>query len=170
MVLINIYKYLTYKVNWTEEGHRWSWRMKLRDKIGISKFYINDKEANHTIEVDNNTLLTKRQQVKISCRPELLHLYAHEIANRYQKSTGRWPMVTAEVICSLNFRPFQLMVIPDFDLASILPWTEPNEWVIDLVPRGENSTYVILFHLFRVYIENKVLVGIEVPHFKDEFN
>lgn len=27
-------------VNWTEEGHRFSWRMKLRDKAGMAMFWI----------------------------------------------------------------------------------------------------------------------------------
>jgi len=131
-------------VNWTEEGHRWSWRMKLRDKAGVAQFYITDSENNKTIKVDQNKLLTRKQQSKISCRPELIHLFAHEVATRYQESKKKWPKVTAEVICSLNFRPNQYMVDQNFDLASVPPWSWPNTWVIPLVPLGDNnSSYLV---------------------------
>ncbi len=129
--------------------------MKLRDKIGVAKFYITDTDTNKTMQVDQDKLLTLKQQNKVSCRPELIHLFAHEVAKRYQHLHNKWydpsiilffcrPKITVESICSLNFRPWQYMVLPTFDLASIPPWTWPNNWVVDLVPLGvTNSSYFV---------------------------
>jgi vitamin K-dependent gamma-carboxylase len=109
-------------VNWTEEGHRFSWRMKLRDKTGLTKFFIVDQQTNYTQEINQDTLLSSRQQQKVSCRPELIHMFAHEIANIYQRKYNKRPKVTAQALCSLNYRPYQHMVKPGFDLASTPLW------------------------------------------------
>jgi hypothetical protein len=64
--------------------------MKLRDKLGVANFYITDPETNKTIEVDQNKLMTLKQQQKVSCRPELIHLFAHDVAKRYAATTNKW--------------------------------------------------------------------------------
>jgi hypothetical protein len=38
-------------VNWNEEGHRWSWRMKLRDKEAHTRFFVTPREDNITKEI-----------------------------------------------------------------------------------------------------------------------
>jgi len=124
--------------------------MKLRDKDGLARFFVHDDDVGHPIEIDQNRLLSPKQQRKISCRPELLHLFAVEIARRWQhrSTSGRWPRVTAEVICSLNFRPYQYMVNSKFDLASLPPWRWHNVWVHELVPLGTIDHPYVFFVLF----------------------
>ncbi len=39
-------------VNWTEEGHRFSWRMKLRSKEGWARFIAHDPESGRTWTID----------------------------------------------------------------------------------------------------------------------
>jgi hypothetical protein len=42
-------------VNWTEEGHRFSWRMKLRDKVGEARFFVTAKDTGDTRAADPAT-------------------------------------------------------------------------------------------------------------------
>jgi hypothetical protein len=39
-------------VVWNEEGHRYSWRMKLRDKSGIAIFNVKSSVRNETVLFD----------------------------------------------------------------------------------------------------------------------
>src|SRR5699024_9038423 len=48
-------------VLWTEEGHRLSWRMMLRNRGGFSKFKIVNKETGEETTVNKSEYLTRRQ-------------------------------------------------------------------------------------------------------------
>lgn len=107
--------------------------MKLRDKRGYPKFFVTDPSSNETLEVNMNSYLTRRQIAKISCRPQLLHFFAHHIADKYYQEYGRRPKVLGNVICSLNYRPYQYMIRPDSDLTAYPLWKEPQPWIIPLI-------------------------------------
>jgi vitamin K-dependent gamma-carboxylase len=77
-------------VNWSEEGHRFSWRMKLRDKEATTNFFVENPETGDLLQVNQNMFLTRKQQTKVSCRPDLIHLFAHEIAKDYKEQIGVW--------------------------------------------------------------------------------
>jgi hypothetical protein len=51
------------KVSWTEEGHRYSWQMKLRDKQGATLFYISDPQSGQTWQVHPISYLNGRKPV-----------------------------------------------------------------------------------------------------------
>jgi vitamin K-dependent gamma-carboxylase len=96
--------------------------MKLRDKLGVAKFFVTDPVTNKTSEIDQSKLLNPRQRQKISCRPELLHMFAYRVADLYESKFNKKPKVTAEAICSLNYRPFQHMIKPDYNLLETPLW------------------------------------------------
>lgn len=110
--------------------------MKLREKKGIPKFFVTDTYFNETLEVDFYRYLDPRQASKMSCRPQLLHFFAHHIADKYYQDYGRKPKVLAKIVCSLNYRPHQYMVRPNVDLIAYPLWEEPRPWIIPLVPLG----------------------------------
>ncbi len=111
-------------VDWTEEGHRFAWRMKLRDKRGALSFVAVDKRTGEVNVVDDATrLITERQWVMMMHDPDMIRQFAHFIA-RGLESTGYGPIeVRAISAVSLNGRPRQPLVDPSVDLAA-----QPRSW------------------------------------------
>jgi hypothetical protein len=71
----------------------------------------------------------------LSTQPFLLRRYAHRIAGIWKQEFGRWPEVRARTQLSLNRRPFNPVVDPSADLASVpVRWFGHNPWVLDLQP------------------------------------
>lgn len=126
-------------VNWTEHGHRYAWRMKLRDKFGATKFFAQDPRTNSTAEISQDGILTPRQQQKISCRPELIHMFAHKIAELYEIKYNVRPKVFAEVHCSLNFRHWQQMVKPGYDLVATPLWYKIEVTKVNILGNGHTN-------------------------------
>jgi len=104
-------------VAWNEAGHRFSWRMKLRDKKGDAIFTVQDGDSNARRKVDPRRVLTSRQVIKMSCQPDMILQFAHYIGDSSKDQLGwRNPRVTAEVFCSLNGRSSQRLVVGSVDL------------------------------------------------------
>lgn len=122
-------------VHWTEEGHRFSWRMKLRTKDGEAKFIVTDPATKQTWTIDSESILTRRQAQKMSTRPDMILQFAHHLAESERLVHHRDVEVRAEVTASLNGREPQALIDPEVNLAGkprslrhaawILPLTEP---------------------------------------------
>jgi vitamin K-dependent gamma-carboxylase len=135
-------------VVWNEEGHRYSWRMKLRDKSGFVQFYVKSSVTNETVVFDPVLdtpfrTLTKKQSKKVPGRPDMIHLFAHHLAEMFERNEGKRPEVRVLAIVSVNNRIPQLFVDPFVNLAAIEPWTWPNKWIVDFLPRGEFDWRVV---------------------------
>ena len=118
-------------VSWTEEGHRFSWHMKLRDKEADSTFRLRDLDTGETWEVDPEEELTRRQYSKMSSRPYMTLAYAHYLADR-ERREGRRVEIKADVWASLNGRESERLIDPDTNLATqprtlfaATPWILP---------------------------------------------
>jgi hypothetical protein len=95
--------------NWTEEGHRFSWHMKLRDKSGTAQFDVVDGSGD-TRTVDPHSVLTERQASEMATHPDMILQFAH-----YLGKGGA--SVHARVFVSLNGRWAEPLVDPTVDLA-----------------------------------------------------
>jgi hypothetical protein len=118
-------------VAWNEEGHRFSWRMKLRDKDATAVFLLVDPVTGERQLVDPKQELTLWQVDEMGGRPDMLLQYAHHLAAK-ESAAGRSDVevrVTSEV--SLNGRPPKLLVDPMVDLSAQPRnlWHRP--WVTD---------------------------------------
>ena len=121
-------------VNWTEEGHRFSWHMKLRDKESVAHFFVTDLDTHAEWEVEPEQHLTRDQARMMSERPDMLLQFAHYLAAVERQRHAR-VAVRASVMTSLNGRRYQPLVNPSVDLAAqprnlwtaawILPLDEP---------------------------------------------
>jgi hypothetical protein len=102
-------------VAWNEEGHRFSWRMKLRDKEAVVKFTTRDPVTGETwTEPMGN--LTSKQRREMAARPDMILQYVHHLAEIYREERGEVEIyATAKV--SLNGRAPQLLIDPTVDLA-----------------------------------------------------
>ncbi len=118
-------------VAWNEAGHRFSWRMKLRDKRGYALFYVvvNGEPA---IKVDPKTHLNRKQVFKMTCIPDLIWQYAQFLETQYQTNDNHHVQVYVDTACSLNVREPATLINRLVDLTAI-PRTHPvNEWVLPL--------------------------------------
>ena len=104
--------------SWTEEGHRFSWRMKLRSKVGRVVFHALDKERGTHHVIDPVKEIGRYHSRKMATRPRLILKYAHHIKDRLaSEGSGRWA-VHADARAALNGRPAQTLIVPTVDLAS----------------------------------------------------
>jgi vitamin K-dependent gamma-carboxylase len=106
--------------SWTEEGHDFAWRMKLRDKRGDVGFAVYDPAVRAFVAyAEPRTGLTARQWSNVVHDPEAVRQLAHAISARLP---GR-PAVRALTSVSMNGRPRQPLVTPTVDLSR-----EPFSW------------------------------------------
>ena len=69
----------------------------------------------------------------LSTQPFLLRRYAQRVADAWALDQGRRPEVRARTQLSLNRRPFNPVVDPTADLASVsVRWFGHNSWILDL--------------------------------------
>ena len=119
-------------VSWTEEGHRFSWRMKLRGKTGTARFTVSDPASGKRWDVLPSKHLTARQVRKMAGHPDMVLQFAHHLADIFRKQGYARIEVRARVEASLNARRPQLLVDPDVDLAAEPRSLLPTRWIVPL--------------------------------------
>ena len=116
-------------VAWTEEGHRFSWRMKLRQKTGELRFDAFDPVSGEAWSLDQNRWLSRFQIEKMLTRPELIYLFAHRVNEEYRATTGRDFEVRIHCMARLNGRGPCRLIDRDVDLIRVsLSWWS-DSWV-----------------------------------------
>jgi len=119
-------------VAWTEEGHRYSWRMMLRGKISSGYLLIKDVETGKETKDYGTKHLTKRQVRKMRTNPELILQYAHFLRDKAQEE-GREIEIYAHIKAGLNGRKKQLYTDSTVDLAKEkYPFFGHAKWVLPL--------------------------------------
>jgi vitamin K-dependent gamma-carboxylase len=107
-------------VSWTEEGHRFAWHMKLRDKAADARFFATDPASGRSGEVDPLLYLTDWQYDEMTSRPDMIVQFARHIEADARQSFGVDDLkVTARVEASLNGREYQRLIDPKADLSAI---------------------------------------------------
>lgn len=119
-------------VSWTEEGHRFSWHMKLRDKASEAVFIVKDPISQDSVRVRPIQYLTRRQARKMSTRPDMILQFAHYLGAVFKKEGFDNIAVFAEVQTQLNDRPVQLLINPSVNLLDVNKDTPIHDWVIPL--------------------------------------
>jgi len=120
-------------VSWTEEGHRFSWHMKLRGKAGWVRFYAENPKTGQKEIVAINPYLSSRQYRKMSSRPDMILQFSHFLADRYRINKG-WKDVEIRVDswAALNGRQTQRMIDPKVDLSKEPRKLTHDPWIIPL--------------------------------------
>lgn len=131
-------------VAWTEEGHYFAWRMKLRTKSGSARFIVHAPATGQSWVVDPADELTQWQVRKMVAKPDLVLQYAHHLAERWQAERGLEVEVRAQVHVSLNRRARRPLVDPEVDLARVRASLLPAPWILpgptEPVPRSLKAT------------------------------
>lgn len=120
-------------VSWTEEGHKFAWQMKLRDKKGTAQFIVRDPSTGRLWRIHPTAYLTHRQVRKMSTRPDMILQFAHFLAARWQTA---YNVENAEVKVisnvSLNGRKAVTMIDPSVDLSTVKRSLRPADWILPL--------------------------------------
>ena len=115
--------------SWTEQGHRFSWRMKLRDKEAESTFFILDKEGIVLEIVEPEEYLTHWQARKMAATPDMILQFGHYLAEKKANLSQEPIRVQAEVVASVNQHEPQLLIDPTVDLAAQPRTLRPVHWI-----------------------------------------
>jgi hypothetical protein len=127
-------------VAWTEEGHRYSWRMMLRQKQAYGSFTVKNLSTNKVERINIRDHLTKRQKRKMLTHPEMILQFAHYLRDQYSAEYGNEVAVYADIRAKLNGRKYQQYIDPEVDLAKEeFSWWKHKEWVVPL-KESSNST------------------------------
>lgn len=120
-------------VAWTEEGHRYSWRMKLRSKSGKGHFTLIDKATGMEEKIHPSDSLSRRQTRSLLTHPDMIWQYAQHLAHTRLKA-GQSVEVHAHIQAKLNDYPYRTLIDPEVDLSAVQwhffrhsPWIMPHE-------------------------------------------
>lgn len=115
------FRHLLYpgRVDWSEEGQRFSWRMKLRDKRGEVRFIAVDPETRQAqVLQGHEKLLTGNQRLMLTHSPEMMRQFAHFLAEKFRKESGKNLQIRVHTSISLNGHERQPLIDPEVDLAA----------------------------------------------------
>ena len=119
-------------VAWSEEGHMFSWRMKLRDKSAAAWFTATDPDSGRSWQIDARRYLTSWQRDEMEREPEMILQFAHHVAEDFRRRGYPRIEVRAVIMASLNGRPHQLLIDPSVDLAAEPRNLLPARWIMPL--------------------------------------
>lgn len=123
-------------VHWTEEGHRFSWHMKLRYKEANGAFVVTLPSGKEEV-VRTRMHLSDLQCREMIKRPDMILQYCHFLADDYRKKGLGRVAVRALVAVSLNGRNMRWLINPQADLASQPRNLRHASWILGLHdPRG----------------------------------
>ncbi len=129
------------KVSWTEEGHRFSWHMKLRDKESNARFFVSAPTTNEHWTVNPHDELQSWQARKMVSRPDMILQFIHYLVEQKRNEGYENVEVRARVMVSLNGRSPQMLIDSSADLAAQSRTLHSMPWIL---PLGEQSFAKIL--------------------------
>lgn len=148
------HNFIAGEASWHERGHFFSWRMMLRAKeVGIG-FAIVDPATGRAANVDHKQFLVPEQADKFARSPDMIRQMARFLADRFERDTARRPEVYAFALASLNGRKPQLMIDPNFDLASqhLRPSLARN-WIVPLSEPFRSTPWTVPIEQWRDHVE-----------------
>ena len=117
-------------VNWSEEGHRYSWRMMLRSKQGNGYYRLVDRATGAEEVVRPRDSLHARQYRKMVTHPDMILQYAHHLRD-LRAAAGRDVAVYGNFRVRLNGRKRQRYIDDTVDLGAVeWSWLTTKPWVL----------------------------------------
>jgi vitamin K-dependent gamma-carboxylase len=113
---------------WTEEGHRLSWRMMLRERTGFITIRVKDNKTG-TIEIYNcNKDLTPKQANRLATNPDFIWQYSQKIKEEYK---GKDISIYIDCSNSVNRKPMRRLIDNKVDFAKT-EWDYffHNDWIL----------------------------------------
>ena len=120
------------KVHWTEEGHRFAWHMKLRQKRGEAQFFATDPTTGKTWQINLRNYLSSAQRNRVARWPDMCLQFAHFLADELKKEGHKNIEIRAKVRASLNGRKYQYLIDPEVDLSKVPRNLWHADWIVPL--------------------------------------
>ncbi|MEL7003418.1 MAG: HTTM domain-containing protein [Bacteroidota bacterium] len=116
-------------VNWTEKGHRFSWRLMSRTKGGsYSSFEVVDNETKESWNINPRAYLTGRQYRKMSAESDLILFFAHFLAREWKEKGHKDVSVYVNSRTHLNHRHSAPLIDREIDLVKV-----PRTFIVDRI-------------------------------------
>jgi len=117
-------------VLWTEEGHRMSWRMMLRSRVGNVQFRVVNKKTGASEIIVMNNYLTKSQRRKIGSYPDFIWQFAQRIRKDNEK-IGEDVSIFVKSGVRINGKALKPFIDPEADLAEV-KWDhfKHHDWIL----------------------------------------
>jgi hypothetical protein len=119
-------------VNWTEQGHCFSWHMMLRGKQSALRLLATDPATGRTGTIDLRPYVREHQAQRMARDPDLIYQLCQYIAQDLGQRGYPNAEIRALSLVSLNGRKPQLLIDPTVDLAASAPPTIDCEWILPL--------------------------------------
>lgn len=115
-------------VLWTEEGHRLSWRMMLRERNGYIIIRIKDLNTGKESIYDYGKNLTNKQAQNLACKPDFIWQYCQRIKKEFK---GKPIAIFIDCKNSINRKEYKTLIDPKFNMANA-EWShfKHNEWIV----------------------------------------
>jgi len=117
-------------VLWTEEAHRLSWRMMLRQKSGSTHFKVIDKKTNQELPYNIVEKLTRKQLGLVSSKPDGIWQMAQHIKKEFAEKNIEVSIFIDSQL-SVNNKPYKPFIDPTVDFAEA-EWNYfgHNDWIL----------------------------------------
>lgn len=116
---------------WTEEGHRMSWRMMLRSRVGKGHFKIVDKNTGQLIKIIPKNYLTTSQERKVFAYPDFAWQFAQYLKMDFENKNMDVAVYLEDSQISINGKPYMPFLDSTTDLAAE-PWKplKHHNWIL----------------------------------------
>ena len=116
-------------VLWTEEGHRLSWRMMLRERNGFIHIRIKDLKTGEESLYDYRKNLTDKQIQNLATKPDFIWQYCQYITKEFK---GKDIAIFIKCKNSINRKEYKTLIDPKFDMAKAKwDYFMHNEWLLN---------------------------------------
>lgn len=112
--------------SWTEDGHQFSWRMKLRNKTGDVLFYVVDNKTKKIQTIYPKNFLTQKQHRDMIGKPDSILQFAHYLKKQYGDVS-----IHASSRISVNGLPIKEMIDVNRDLGKEPRVIGPYKWILN---------------------------------------
>ena len=124
---------------WTDNGHRFSWRMRIYDRKTNGYFLVRDPVSGETWDAEPKDMLSSRSARQVMSRAELVITFAHKIEDMMRERGYEDVEVYAHIEKSLNGRAFQTFIDPEIDLTKVrYNYFGSDPWVLPLTTELTN--------------------------------
>ncbi|MFD2908371.1 HTTM domain-containing protein [Flavobacterium ardleyense] len=115
-------------VLWTEEGHRLSWRMMLRQRDGFISIKIKNNATQETTSYDYNKNLSSKQARSLATKPDFIWQYCQHIKEEYK---GQDVSIYIDCKNNINNGEYKTLINPEQDFV-IAKWDYfwHNDWIL----------------------------------------
>ena len=117
------------ETNWHEEGHYFAWRMMLRQKVVEMRYDITHPTTGETRYAPLDDYLNPSQIRSFAGNPGMNLQFAHHLRELVIRNAGFTPVVTTQILVSLNGRNPKKLVDENLDLGKIQKFRPAYLWV-----------------------------------------